>query len=90
MSLSAEPGRHVAESGRIVYAWPPVGRFAALWRRLEAALPSDHDKTEAVALLTLWQFETSTLVAYEDDDDEWVDVEPDWDVPGGWLEPGGP
>ncbi len=83
--MTTEPGRHVDEAGRIIDAWPPVGRFADLWRRIEAALPSDHDKTEAVALLALWQFETSTLVAYEDDDDEWVDVEPDWTVPGGWL-----
>ncbi len=82
-----EPGRHVNADGLIIYAWPPQGRFADLWKRIEAALPSDHDKIEAAAMLVKWHDENSTLVYIEDDDGEWVDVEPDWDVPDGWLGP---
>ena len=50
-----ERGRHVAADGRIVYAWPPEGRFAVLWQRIEAALPSDDEKCEAAALLDKWR-----------------------------------
>jgi len=82
-----EPGRHVADDGLHVYAWPPEGRFADLWRRIGEALPSDDDKDEAASLLCLWLAEDSTDVAYIDDG-ELVDVEPDWDVPGGWLNRG--
>jgi len=83
-----ELGRHVAEDGRIVYAWPPEGRFAALWCRIEAALPYDDDKCEAAVLLERWRDETGTLVGYMDvEDGVWHDVEPDWTVPTGWLGP---
>lgn len=46
--MTVEPGRHVAGDGLIVYHWPPEGRFAHLWQRIQAALPSDDDKCEAV------------------------------------------
>lgn len=80
-----EPGRWVNELGQIVYAWPPEGRFADLWRRIEAAVTED-ERGEAVALLNLWRDENSTLVAYTDDDGEWVDCEPDWSVPEQWKD----
>jgi hypothetical protein len=82
--VSIEPGRWVADDGRVVYAWPPEGRFVKVWSRLHAAF-SDDEKHDVLALLLLWRDENSTLVAYADDDGEWVDVEPDWDVPGGWV-----
>jgi len=83
-----ELGVHVDDEGRIVYAWPPEGRFAALWCRLEATLPYDVDKCEAAALLERWRDETSTLVGYVDEDDRWHDVGPvPPTVPTGWLEP---
>jgi len=87
-SNPTEPGRHVTDDDRIVYAWPPEGRFAVLWRRIQAALPDEVERLEAAALLDKWRDETSTLVAYADIDGEWVEVEPDWDVPDGWLNGG--
>jgi len=80
-----EPGRHVAADGRNVYAWPPEGRFAVLWQRIEAALPSDDEKCEATALLDKWRSETGTLVGYEEDG-VWYDTEPNWDTPAAWLQ----
>lgn len=86
--MDNEPGRRVTEDGRITYAWPPVGRFAALWRRIEAALPYDEERLDALALLARWDDETAQLVGYLDDDEGgWVDVEPDWRVPADWLDP---
>jgi len=82
-----EPGRHVAADGRSVYHWPTEGRFATLWRRIQAALPDDDDKTEAAALLAKWRDENSTLIGYQEDG-AWYDTEPDWDIPSGWLDPG--
>lgn len=79
-----EPGRWVNESGQIVYAWPPEGRFAELWRRAEGII-TDDEKGDLLALLRLWQDENSTLVAYTDEAGQWVNVEPDWDVPTEWL-----
>ena len=76
---TAEPGRSIADDGRVVYAWPPEGRFAALWERVEAALPGDDERLEALSLLARWGDETSTIVAFTDDDGEWVDVEWPWD-----------
>ena len=37
MTAWDEPGRSVAEDGRIVYAWPPEGRFRELceWHDVE-------------------------------------------------------
>jgi hypothetical protein len=85
-----EPGRSVAESGRIVYDWPPQGRFAEIWRRLDAAV-ADADKCAALSLLNRWQEENSTLIAYTDDDGEWVDVESHYETVTEWLEQeGGP
>lgn len=73
-----EPGRSVAEDGRIVYAWPPAGRFRELWERFSAAFDDD-EKTWLLALLRRWQHEESTLVAYTDPvTGQWVEVEPDW------------
>ena len=57
----------------------------ALWRRIEHAVPED-DRCAAVSLLNGWLGETSTLVAYTDDDGTWVDCEPDWSVPEKWKE----
>lgn len=79
-----EPGRFVSESGLIGYDWPPRGRFAELWRRIDAAIP-DAEKGEALSLLNRWQNEHSTLVAYTDENGEWVDVEPRWSEIDGWL-----
>lgn len=79
-----EPGRTVAEDGRIVYAWPPEGRFADLWRRFDGAF-NDAEKHELAALLRRWIDENSTLVAYEDDDGVWHDVKPDWSMPERWA-----
>lgn len=81
-----EPGRHVAEDGRIVYAWPPAGRFAALWERFDSAF-SDEEKAELHNLLDKWRQANSTLVAYTDESGDWVDVEPNWAVPEGWMQP---
>ena len=74
-----EPGRHVDERGQIVYAWPPEGRFAALWWRIHAVIP-DEEKGEALALLLKWRDQTATLLAYTDDSGDWQDVEVDWDA----------
>ena len=80
-----EPGRSVADDGRIVYAWPPVGRFAALWERLALAF-SDEEKGDLLSLLAHWRHAESTLVAYTDEHGNWHDVEPDWSEPSRWLE----
>lgn len=80
-----EPGRSVAPDGRIVYAWPPEGRFVRLWDRLHKVF-SDDEKHEVLALLRAWRDDDSTLVAYTDDEGGWVDVEWDWTVAGGWLD----
>jgi len=87
VSGQPEPGRHVTDDGRIIYHWPPEGRYANLWQRIELALPGDDEKLEAEALLARWRDETSTLLAHTDDNDQWVDVEPDWDLPARWLAP---
>lgn len=84
MSIQDEPGRHVTPDGRIEYSWPPEGRYAALWSRIDAVL-TDDEKHHAIALLHRWRDDTSTLVAYTDENGEWVDVEPDWTIPDGWL-----
>lgn len=81
-----EPGRLVADDGRIVYSWPPEGRFVALWDRLHGAIPDDTEKSEVLSLLVIWRDENSTLECYTDEDGNWVDVMPDWDVPKTWLE----
>lgn len=78
-----EPGRHVSESGTIVTHWPPEGRFVALWDRLHEVF-SDDEKHDILALLTIWRDENSSLVAYTDENGEWVDVEPDWSVVESW------
>lgn len=80
-----EPGRQVAPDGRIVYSWPPEGRFRALWERCALTF-TDQEKLELLALLKKWRDSESTLVAYTNDEGEWVDVEPDWDLPMTWLE----
>jgi len=85
MTDPTEPGRHITDDGRNVYTWPPQGRYANLWRRIQTAFPHDADKADAAALLDRWRDETSTLIAYTDDNDQWVDVEPDWTLPTGWL-----
>ena len=85
MSDFNEPGRHVAKDGRIVYDWPPAGRFKAIWERIDAAVP-DADKSAALSLLNRWQVENSTLIAYTDDDGNWVDVEPHYETIEEWLE----
>lgn len=80
-----EPGRTVNGSGQIVYTWPPEGRFVELWQRIDA-ITTDDEKCELISLLNLWRDENSTLVAYTDDDGEWVDVEPDFSEPRRWME----
>lgn len=79
-----EPGRHVADNGRIVTHWPPEGRFAALWARIVAALPDDADKGDAIPLLMKWRDENSTLLGYMEDG-VWYDTEPDWSEVESWL-----
>ena len=78
-----ELGREVAPDGRIVYAWPPEGRFAEVWARFDQAF-TDEDKGILWSLLPQWQSEMSTLVAYTNAHGEWVDVEPDWSVVDAW------
>ncbi len=80
-----EPGRSVAEDGRIVYAWPPLGRFADLWARFAAAFDED-EMYDLLSLGAEWRADESTLVAYTDENGEWVDVEPDWTLPQQWTE----
>jgi hypothetical protein len=84
VSAWVEPGRSVAEDGRIVYAWPPEGRFRALWERFALTF-TDAEKSELLSLLIKWRDENSTLVAYTNESGEWVDVEPDWTKPDEWL-----
>mgnify|MGYP001619627704 CR=1 FL=1 len=81
-----EDGRFVNTSGQIVYEWPPKGRFKTLWEQVEAGF-SDEEKHDVIALLRCWQDENSMLVSYTDEDGEWVNVEPNWSVPPGWLDP---
>lgn len=81
--MTDEPGRYVTESGLIKYCWPPEGRFVELWARIEAAIKPE-ERSDAISLLHLWREETSTLVAYTDENGEWVDCEPDWSVPEAW------
>lgn len=73
--------------GPIQTAWPPEGRNGQLWTRLLDTFPDDLDLLTLAALLRRWEDETSTLVAYADDDGEWHDVEPHWDIPARWLQP---
>lgn len=80
-----EPRRMVSEHGQIVYSWPPQGRFVGLWERLHKVF-SDEEKGEVLSLLVVWRDENSTLECYTDEDGNWVDVLPDWDVPTTWLE----
>lgn len=83
MNDPTEPGRSVAADGRIVYAWPPQARFAALWITFNRQF-GDAEKLELLSLLTCWRNAESTLVAYTDEAGELVDVEPDWTVVEGW------
>lgn len=76
-----ELGRSVGESGVLVYAWPPEGRFKELWARFEAAFPDPDDRITLRSLVARWMDETSRLVAYTDDAGEWVDVSWPWDEP---------
>ncbi len=80
-----EPGRHITHTGRIVYHWPPEGRFALLWHRIHAGFPDDKEKLEVAELLTKCRHESSTLLAYEEDG-VWYDVEPNWEAPKEWLD----
>ena len=86
--LFTEPGRHLSDDGRFVYHWPPQGRFAELWQRIELALPSDKEKHDAIGILCLWLSENGTTVAWVDDkDDELFHVDvPKWDMPKKWLD----
>lgn len=72
-----EPGRHVSDSGQIIYHWPPEGRFAELWARIDP-LTTDEDKSILLSLLARWYDEHSTLVAFTDENGEWVGVEWNW------------
>lgn len=79
-----EPGRSVADDGRIVYAWPPEGRFAELWRRVDS-ITTDEEEDELISLLVRWRDDNTTLAAYTDENGEWVDVEPRWEHIADWL-----
>ena len=79
-----EEGRRVEPDGRIVYAWPPQGRFRALWERCALTF-TDDEKHELLALHRKWRDDNSVLAAYTNESGEWVDVEPDWNVPNEWL-----
>lgn len=81
-----ETGLHVGDNGAVVYHWPPGGPFRELWDRVAAPL-SDVERCDLHSLLTVWMHETSTLVSYEDENGEWVDVEPDWSIPDDWRAP---
>ncbi len=74
-----EPGRSVGESGVILYAWPPEGRFADVWRRFLESFPTDEERIVLRSLIARWMDETSRLVAYTDDAGEWVDVTWPWE-----------
>lgn len=79
-----EEGRWVEEDGRILYDWPPVGRFKDLWKRFTTAF-NEEEYEEVASLLRYWSEENSTLVAYEDESGEWHDVEPNWADPEAWT-----
>jgi len=58
--------------------WPPTEEWAVVWARFEAAGFNDDEKTKLHDLLGRWMDETSRLVAYTDEDGNWVDVEWPW------------
>lgn len=58
--------------------WPPTGEHAEVWAKLETLGFSDAEKCQLRDLLVRWVNETSTLVAYTNDEGEWVDVEWPW------------
>lgn len=76
--MSDEPGRHTDEDGRIVYAWPPKGRFRELWDRVDA-ITSKEEKHELLSLLLLWRDEGSSVVGIVHEDGTYEDLEPDWE-----------
>lgn len=55
--------------------WPPTGEHAEVWERWKDAIP-DGDKHRLIDVLVRWRHEHSTLVAYTDENGEWVEVEP--------------
>jgi hypothetical protein len=80
-----EAGRWVDETGLICYAWPPEGRFKALWDRV-AAVTTEEERSALQSLIRREVDENSTIVAYTDDNGEWVDVEPNWENPPRWMD----
>lgn len=78
----SEPGRHTEDDGRIITHWPPEGRFSALWDQFCAAFPQDQERHDLLDLLLLWRDANSTLVAFTNDEGEWIDCDPgpieDW------------
>jgi hypothetical protein len=62
--------------------WPPTEAHAAVWAKVQTLELSDIELCQLTDLLTWWMDETSTLVAYQDDDGEWHDVEWPWSGDG--------
>lgn len=49
------------------------------------AVTTEIERCELECLISREVSENSTLVAYTDNDGEWVDVEPDWEEPERWT-----
>jgi len=82
-----EPGRWVDEdTGAIKYAWPPEGRFADLWTRV-IAVTTEVERVHLFDLLRTEVYANSLLAAYEDENEQWHDV--DWNVLRQWQENSG-
>jgi len=60
--------------------WPPVGKHAEVWERFQALGMPQEDWFALSDVLRRWIDDGSTLVAYTDENGEWVDVE--WPWPG--------
>lgn len=79
-----EPGRYVNASGQIITVWPPQGRFVDLWRKARLCF-TDAELHDLLALIDCWRDENATLVAYTQENGDWVEIAPLPDtVPDEW------
>ena len=84
MNDPTEPGRYVNDAGQIITVWPPQGRFVELWKRAATTF-TEAELHDLLPLIDRWRDENATLVAYTDDEGEWVEVAPLPDtVPDEW------